>query len=416
MELLPLPPSDGPAAPLPTALPIPLERLRLPPALSGAAGSNRAPDRATRIAAADDLAAVTAWLARYADSAATLTTYRREVERLILWAVLQLGKPLSSLTHEDLLTYERFLTDPQPAARWVLAGSKKLARSHPDWRPFAGPLAPRSVRQALVILNALFAWLTEAGYLAGNPLALARRRRAPSRPRITRYLSHELWDVVKATIEAMPGTADTATERERLHAARCRWLLTVLYLGGLRAAEVTGTAMGAFFCRREAQGIERWWLEVTGKGNKTRLVPATDELIAELARYRRAHGLAPTPQPGETRPLLLPVIGQENRERGLSRGALHLILKEVFGLAAARLRARGPEWAAQADVLASASAHWLRHTAGSHMTDRQVDLRYVRDNFGHASISTTSGYLHSEDDARHEATQVRHRIGWTSKT
>jgi len=29
----------------------------------------------------------------------------------------------------------------------------------------------------MVILNALFAWLTEAGYLAGNPLALARRRR-----------------------------------------------------------------------------------------------------------------------------------------------------------------------------------------------------------------------------------------------
>ncbi|QUN32401.1 tyrosine-type recombinase/integrase (plasmid) [Cupriavidus sp. KK10] len=411
MELLPLEPLPTSAA----APPTPLERLHLPPALSGAAGSNRAPATATRIAASDDLAAVTAWLARYADTPATVSAYRREVERLLLWAVLQLGKPLSSLTHEDLLVYERFLADPQPAARWVLSGSKKLARSHPDWRPFAGPLSPASVRHALVILNALFAWLTEAGYLAGNPLALARRRRAPTRPRITRYLSHNLWDAVKATIEAMP----VATERERLHAARCRWLLTVLYLGGLRAAEVTGTAMGAFFCRRDAQGVERWWLEVTGKGNKTRLVPATDELIAELARYRRAHGLAPTPQPGETRPLLLPVIGRKDRqheEKGLSRGALHLILKEVFGLAAARLRARGPEWAAQADVLASASAHWLRHTAGSHMTDQQVDLRYVRDNFGHASIATTSGYLHSEEDARHEATQERHRIGWTAKT
>ncbi|SPS03047.1 tyrosine-type recombinase/integrase [Cupriavidus taiwanensis] len=408
MELLPIEPMESLAAPLPT----PLERLQLPPALSGAAGSNRAPATATRIAAADDLAAVTAWLARYADSPATVSAYRREVERLLLWAVLQLGKPLSSLTHEDLLVYERFLADPQPAARWVLAGSKKLGRHHPDWRPFAGPLSPASVRHALVILNTLFAWLTEAGYLAGNPLALARRRRAPAKARITRYLSHELWDVVKETIETMPGTTDTATERERLHAARCRWLLTVLYLGGLRAAEVTGTAMGAFFCRRDAQGVERWWLEVTGKGNKTRLVPATDELIAELARYRRTHGLAPTPQPGETRPLLLAVIGQEHRARGLSRGALHLILKEVFGLAAARLRARGPGWEAQAAVLASASAHWLRHTAGSHMTDRQVDLRYVRDNFGHWSISTTSAYLHSEEDARHEATQARHRIGW----
>lgn len=37
------------------------------------------------------------------------------------------------------------------------------------------------------------------------------------------------------------------TERDRLHAARCRWLLTVLYLGGLRAAEVASTRMCAFF-------------------------------------------------------------------------------------------------------------------------------------------------------------------------
>lgn len=79
---------------------------------------------------------------------------------------------------------------------------------------------------------------------------------------------------------------------------------------------------------------------------------------------------------------------------------------------AGRLRARGSEWEGQAAVLARASAHWLRHTAGSHMTDQQVDLRYVRDNFGHASIATTSGYLHSEEDARHEVSQERHRVGW----
>ncbi|KAI3611131.1 DUF3701 domain, partial (plasmid) [Cupriavidus necator H850] len=70
----PSPPTPGPVA----ALPAPLEQLRLPAALSGRDGSNRAPATATRIAAADDLAAVTAWLARYADSAATLSAYRRE--------------------------------------------------------------------------------------------------------------------------------------------------------------------------------------------------------------------------------------------------------------------------------------------------------------------------------------------------
>lgn len=390
----PVTPLNGPA--------LPIERLVIPPALSGATGTNRA--RGTTLTADDDLSAVLAWLACY-QVPGTVLTYRKEAERLLLWAVLQHGKPLSSLTHEDLLLYERFLANPQPAWRWVMTSRKKLGRASPEWRPFAGPLSLPSVRHAMTILNALFAWLVEAGYLAGNPLSLARRRGAKAAPRVMRYLSHELWEGVKETIEALP----TGTERDRLHAARCRWLFTVLYLAGLRAAEISSTPMGAVFCRRDGVGVERWWIEVHGKGSKTRLVPATDELIAELARYRRAHGLPPSPQVGETRPLLLPLIGQE---RPLSRAAIHLIVKEVFKLAAERLRARGPEFGAQADLLASASAHWLRHTAGSHMTDQQVDLRFVRDNLGHASLATTSIYLHAEDDARHQATQASHRIGW----
>ncbi|KWA84338.1 integrase [Burkholderia ubonensis] len=392
-------------------VPVPLERLRLPPELSGRDGRNRAPQSGGQLAATDDLAALFAWLAQYADTPSTFSKYRREAERALLWAVFQLGKPLSSLTHEDLLAYERFLRNPQPTERWVLTGSgKKLARSHPEWRPFAGPLVPSSVRQALIVLNACFSWLTEARYLAGNPLALSRgrRRTKSAKPRIERYLSHDQWAEVMATVEAMP----VATEREHLHAARCRWLCTVFYLGGLRISEVIGATMGDFFSRRDKDGTERWWLEVTGKGDKTRDVPVTDEWLAELTRYREANGRSRMPLAGEMCPLVLPVIGHD---KALSRGALHLILKEVFHRTAERLRARGPEGEARAAVVMRASAHWLRHTAGTHMADKQVDLRYVRDTFGHDSLATSNTYLHTEDDARHQAIQERHRIGWASE-
>jgi site-specific recombinase XerD len=56
--------------------------------------------------------------------------------------------------------------------------------------------------------------------------------------------------------------------------------------------------------------------------------------------------------------------------------------------------------------------HWLRHTVGSHMMDDQVDLRFVRDNLGHASISTTSQYLHADDDDRHRATESGLKLNW----
>ncbi|MGN5478027.1 hypothetical protein ACTMU2_16775 [Cupriavidus basilensis] len=199
-----------------------------------------------------------------------------------------------------MLAYEHFLGDPQPAARWVLGAGKKLARSHPGWRPFAGLGRRRARAPGHGHPQCLFCVAHGSRYLSGN---LAFAGAAPARAdagQITRYLSHALWDAVKEAIEAMP----TGTERECLHAARCRWLCTVLYLAGLRASEVAGTTMGAFFSRRDAQGTERWWLEVVGKGSKPRLVPATDELVAELARYRRAHGLPPTPQSGEDRPLV----------------------------------------------------------------------------------------------------------------
>jgi integrase len=36
----------------------------------------------------------------------------------------------------------------------------------------------------------------------------------------------------------------------------------------------------------------------------------------------------------------------------------------------------------------------------------------VRDDLGHASISTTSQYLHADDDARHNATEQGLKLNW----
>lgn len=250
----------------------------------------------------------------------------------------------------------------------------------------------------------MLSWLVEAGYLAGNPLALSRRKRRQQAPRVSRFLPMEHWEVVKSTIEAMPVT----NERDRRHASRCRWLFSLLYIGGLRVSEICETTMGGFFSRRGTDGRERWWLEITGKGGKTRLVPATGELMAELMRYRKVFGLSPLPPEGDTVPLVVPLIGAL---KPMARSAIHEIVKAVARESAARLRSKGPEFEAAAAHIEQASTHWMRHTAGSHLSEK-ADLKVVRDNLGHANISTTSIYLHSEDDARHDATTAAHRVGW----
>ena len=87
------------------------------------------------------------------------------------------------------------------------------------------------------------------------------------------------------------------------------------------------------------------------------------------------------------RPLLLPIGGTH---RPLTCGGLHLIIKQVFDNAIDHLQSTGEARERATKRLCRTSAHWLRHTTGSRMMDGQVNLRYVRDNLGHDSISTSS--------------------------
>lgn len=150
----------------------------------------------------------------------------------------------------------------------------------PAWRPFAGALSASNQRQAAIILNTLFSWLVNAGYLAGNPLALSRERKRRAPPRVTRYLDEDLWLEAKATVDALP----RETARERAHYFRLRWLISLCYICGLRISEIAANSMGAFFCRRDRDGEQRWWLEAPTRGlQKPKSPPLL--LLSTTGRY-----------------------------------------------------------------------------------------------------------------------------------
>lgn len=374
--------------------------------IDGSSGSNRAHSPSTLLAADNDVDALQAWLAQYVHSPNTFNSYRKESERLLLWANLELHKAISSLTHEDILLYQEFLRNPTPIARWVLKNGSKVARSHPDWRPFAGPLSDSSIRQSMTVLNSMYSWLVSAGYLAANPLAVLRGSRSTPTKRLQRYLDQELWAQVKQSIEHLA----QETEREKEHYYRYRWLFSLLYLCGLRVSELSQNRMGAIFSRRDRHGNLRWWIDIVGKGQKNRTVPVTEELMAELVAYRTFKGLPPYPTANEEYPLVLP-IGYK-KTKPLTRAAIHNIVKRIFIETAAYLRSLGPEYESEALHVEQASTHWLRHTAGTHMIEQEMDLLHVRDTLGHSSINTTNRYLHTADDARHDATADKHKLKW----
>ncbi len=387
-----IPASDVLSPTLHTA-PLPLERLRLPEALDGRTGSNRAsPDVVCQLAASNDLEAVQAWLAEFHDSPQTLRAYRKEAERLLLWALLERGKPLSSLTREDCLLYEAFLADPQPRERWC---GPKAPRFSTRWRPLVGPLSPASRKMALLIINALFSYLVKAGYLAGNPLALARRRRRSQQPlrEIERFLEHDQWQALLAAIEELPRD----TERACQHYARARYLVALLYLLGPRVSEVAEHPMSSFIRVRG-----RWWWQVVGKGRKEARVPVNQDMLDALSDYRRFYGLPALPAPDETTPLVLNLKGAA----GIGDNMIYRIVKMLVAKGADRLQADDPH---QAEKLRRASTHWFRHTSITHQADAGISIQFLQRNARHARIDTTGLYLHTEEKEWHE-TMERHRL------
>ena len=376
------------------SLPHPLEKLNIPDGLDGRNGANRAPfDSRCQIQANNDLQALWVWLAEFRDSPRTQRHYRKEAERLLLWSLLEQGKPLSDLSREDCILYEDFLCDPQPRQRWCGPRAPRLSR---QWRPFLGPLCPNSRRTAMRVVNALFSYLVQAGYLAGNPLALVRRRglqNHESLRTVERYFEQEQWRILLETADDLP----QATERQRQHYERTRFLLALLYLLGPRVYEIASHTMGSFINVRG-----RWWWEVTGKGNRRGRVPVNIDMVTALKRYRLFLKLPALPKPGETTPLIMSLKGTTS----ISDNMIYRIVKELVDKAADKLASIDPHGAA---TLKKASTHWFRHTSISHQADAGIELHFLRRNARHAKLETTGLYLHAEEEAWHKAME-RHRL------
>jgi hypothetical protein len=131
---------------------VPWEQLRLLHEVDGSQGSFRTPRDACTLNATNDYKAAQTRLALH-KTAATQRAYRKEAERLIVWAIVERGRALSSLTTDDAIGYRAFVRRPTPRERCV---GLPRPRDSVEWRPFAGGLSARSTGYALTVLSALF--------------------------------------------------------------------------------------------------------------------------------------------------------------------------------------------------------------------------------------------------------------------
>ncbi|WP_454915332.1 tyrosine recombinase XerC [Xanthobacter sediminis] len=316
-------------------------------------------DRAARAAhalmsaAAPDVAeAAEAWLARLAHerrlSQKTLEAYARDLATVLQRLTAHLGaRPtlpaLAGLRPADV--------------RAVLAARR------------ADGVAPRTLVRLLAAARSFARHLEREGQGKVGALSAVRA------PKVPKSLPKPV------SVAAARALADPATrageDRAPWVLARDAAVIALLYGAGLRISEALGLAAGAV-----TAGTDQ--IIVTGKGNKTRMVPLIAPVAQAIAEYKALcpHVLA------QDRPLF----------RGTRGGPLS---PRIVQLAVERMRGA-------LGLPDSATPHALRHSFATHLLARGGELRAIQELLGHASLATTQIYTEVDATALMAAYRAAH--------
>lgn len=130
-------------------------------------------------------------------------------------------------------------------------------------------------------------------------------------------------------------------------------------------------------------------VKLKGKGRKSRIVTLSENQVKNLMQYMQENHLF-EPYAG-TYPLF------SNPQKGkLSRAAILAIVKKYTAMARLKKPSIIPD---------NVGCHSLRHSKAMHMLEADINLVYIRDFLGHASITTTEVYARTSAQKKSEALQ-----------
>jgi site-specific recombinase XerD len=255
---------------------------------------------------------------------------------------------LSDLTisayRSDLLSFLDLVPFPYFTAESIRTFSAELHRRG---------LSRASLSRKLSAVQTFLNYLLREGVLTDSPESWIVYPKAEHK--LPKSISEP---VVEALVESPQENSRTGL--------RDRAIFELLYGCGLRVSECVGLKMSHLF-------LEEGWVEVEGKGNRSRRIPLGQKANEALRLYLTQL------RPKLERPSRLSAFVFLNcRGDGLTR-------QRVFVLVKTYARLMG----------VSVAPHALRHSFATHLVEHEVDLRHVQALLGHASIATTQIYTHT---------------------
>jgi len=255
----------------------------------------------------------------------TVTNYRRDLKQLTLFCAQQSLTSWSEIKSKNIRQF--------------------ISQLHRQG------LAGRSIQRALSAVRSFYRFLIREGLTENNP-ALAVQA-----PKTEKRLPSTLdVDQMKSLLEH--------TNQDTFIACRDRAIMELFYSSGLRLAELAALNL------RDVDFADSL-VYVTGKGNKSRVVPVGNQAVSSLKNWL-------------TKRDELDVIEQ----------AAIFITQQGRRLGVRSIQKRLSYWGKKQGISDQVHPHRLRHAFASHMLEASGDLRAVQELLGHADISTTQIYTH----------------------
>lgn len=228
----------------------------------------------------------------------------------------------------------------------------------------------KSNARLLSTLKRFYQWGASNEYFAADPTALVKGPKLPkSIPKV----------ITEEQVEKLLYAPDEYTPL----GIRDRAILELMYASGLRVSELVELPF-------EQINLSAGLVQVTGKGNKERIVPIGEVAIEWIEKYIK-----------ESRPSLVKkkwvdTLFVSRLGRPMTRQTLWHRIKNL---------------AFEVGIHMNISPHTLRHAFATHLINHGADLRTVQLLLGHSDLSTTQIYTHVAKERLHKIHQQHHPRG-----
>nr|WP_245182366.1 site-specific tyrosine recombinase XerD [Glaciimonas immobilis] len=294
----------------------------------------------------------------------SLEAYRRDMTLFGLWLQAEGKNSVLTVKAEDLKNYlaakskndttgKTVNTSDEQDDSQLLVSAQQQVLSQEEQSERDHQSKVTSSNRRLSVFRRFYMLALRQNLISADPcLAL---RAAKTRPRNIDTLS-------ELQVEALLAAPDVNTPL----GLRDRTMLELMYASGLRVSELV-------LLKTVEVGMNEGVLRITGKGDKTRLVPFGEEARSWIVRYlARARAVILSGQINDA-------LFVTARGGPMTRQMFWTLIKKN---------------ARQAEIYAPLSPHTLRHAFATHLLNHGADLRVVQLLLGHTDISTTQIYTH----------------------